>query len=168
MANLLTAGEAAAVLRVESTDAEMLNLLPLVGDYIKDATGFDWGSLETIPEKAKAAARMLLVMWFEDPGQAGGFAGMPPFGLVSVLAQLEAMGLRYKTFGGRNGAGLVALPGAVEGDTVASVVGLVGVTGDQGAKFEGFICEEGYIRQISAENLDECYFRVELVPLGCL
>jgi hypothetical protein len=166
MANLLTAGEGAAVLRVETTHADMLNLLPLVDDYIKDATGFDWVSLGTIPEKAKAAARMLLVMWFEDPGQAGGLGGMPPFGLVSVLAQLEALALRYKTFGGGYGAGFVVLAGAKEGDTVASVEGLVGVTGDQSAKFESVISRDGYLRQISGENLDECYFRVCLVPLG--
>jgi hypothetical protein len=168
MANLLTAGEAAAVLRVDSSNADMLNLLPLIDDTIKDATGFDWASLTTVPDKAKAAARMLLVMWFEDPAQAGGTGVMPPFGLTSVLGQLETLALEYKTFEGGYGAGFLPLAGAHEGDSVASVDGLVGLTGDQGAKFESFISEEGFIKQISADSLDECYFRAHLVPLGRL
>lgn len=167
MANLLTASEAAAVLRVETTHADMLNLLPLIDDYVKDATGYDWASMTTIPAKAKAAARMLLVMWFEDPGQAGG-AGMPPFGLASVLTQLEAMALRYRTFEGASGAGYIALPGANVGDSVASVEGLVGVSGDQSGSFEASISVAGYVAQLSGSDLSGKFYRLELVPLGAL
>lgn len=41
MANILTASEASAVLRCETTDADMLALLPLVDAYIRNATGHD-------------------------------------------------------------------------------------------------------------------------------
>jgi hypothetical protein len=89
MTNILTAAEAAGALRVASTDANMLVLLPLVDDYIKDATGRDWTLDSTIQPKAKAAAIMLLVQWYENPAmQASGLADLT-HGLNAVLMQLE-------------------------------------------------------------------------------
>lgn len=86
---ILTALEGANVLRCEQTDPEMNNLLPLVDDYIKNATGRDWAADTTIDATAKSAARMLLVLWHENPGMVGNESSLN-FGLRSVLAQLEA------------------------------------------------------------------------------
>jgi len=98
MTYILSETEAATVLRTTETDSNMLDLLPLVDAYIKRATGRDWaGDLEIRPE-AKAAARMLLVRWHEDPGgmAAGGALG---FGLHAALTQLEAVALELETSG---------------------------------------------------------------------
>lgn len=98
MANILTIEEAANVLRTTETDETMLDLLPLVDGYIEQATGRDWAADTTIYPQAKAAARMLLVRWHEDPGgmAAGSALG---FGLGAALTQLEALALELKTLG---------------------------------------------------------------------
>lgn len=98
MANILTAQEAANVLRTSETDPAMLDLLPAVDTYIEHATGRDWTADTTIYPEAKAAARMLLVRWHEDPGgmAAGSALG---YGLGACLTQLEALALTLKTSG---------------------------------------------------------------------
>lgn len=164
MANILTASEGATVLRCEVTDADMLALLPLVDDYIKGATGHDWAADSTVNPKAKAAARMLLVMWHENPGMTG-IGSSLNFGLTAMLVQLEGLALRNMVFYGINGVGWIYLPGAHYGDRVESLVGIAGVTGDQSASFESVISVEGGIMQISASNLEDNAYRVNLVPL---
>lgn len=98
MANILTASEAATALRVDQSDRNMLDLLPMVDAYIKRATGRDWAADTTIYSEAKAAARMLLVRWHEDPGgmAAGSALG---FGLSAALTQLEALAITLETDG---------------------------------------------------------------------
>jgi hypothetical protein len=98
MANILTAAEAATVLRCDVADANMLQLLPSVDAYIDRATGRDWAVDAVIRPEAKSAARMLLVRWHEDPGgmAAGNALG---FGLSAVLVQLEALALLLETDG---------------------------------------------------------------------
>lgn len=93
MANILTAAEAATVLRCDQADADMLQLLPSVDAYLKNATGRDWAADTPIRPEAKSAARMLLVRWHEDPGgmAAGSALG---FGLSACLVQLEAVALQ--------------------------------------------------------------------------
>jgi hypothetical protein len=91
--NILTAAEAAAVLRTVDTDPAMLLLLPQIDAYIETATGRDWTLDDPIHETAKAAARMLLVRWFEDPGGMGQNQGLLPQGCSAVLGQLEAVAL---------------------------------------------------------------------------
>lgn len=93
MANILTAAEAAIVLRCETSDPDMLALLPLVDAYVKNATGRDWTQDSTIYPEAKSAARMLLVQWHENPGMVGGGQVPLHFGLTSALVQLEAIAL---------------------------------------------------------------------------
>lgn len=93
MANILTAVEAANVLRTSQTDADMLALLPLVDAYIKNATGRDWAADATIRPEAKSAARILLTMWHEAPGMIGQGLTSLPHGLEAVLSQLEALAL---------------------------------------------------------------------------
>lgn len=167
MANILTSTEGANVLRCEATDADMLALLPLVDTYLKNATGRDWTADSTIHPTAKAAARMLLVMWHEDPGRlsSGGSLG---FGLQAALTQLQALALQHRNFAGRSGAGPINLPGVTAGETVSSVTGLIGVTGNQASAFETVITVDGQIQQLSTADLSENWYRAYLVPLGGL
>lgn len=91
--NILTAAEAAAVLRTVETDPAMISLLPQIDAYIETATGRDWTDDDPIHEIAKAAARMLLVRWYEDPGGMGQAQGLLPQSCSAVLGQLEAIAL---------------------------------------------------------------------------
>ncbi len=93
MANILIASEAATVLRCATDDADMLALLPLVDDYIKNATGHDWAADETIHPTAKSAARMLLTIWHENPAMINLGMNSLGFGLTACLVQLEAIAL---------------------------------------------------------------------------
>ena len=151
MPNILTAAEAANFLRTETTDTAMLNLLPLVDSFIQRATGRDWTADTTINPIAKAAAGMLLVQWYDVPGQSGSQVTDSPlaFGLTNVLGQLEAQSLKYRSteFYGASSAGSVLIPGARVGDVVQKLVGVYGVSGDQSAKFEGVISVAGTIQQ---------------------
>jgi hypothetical protein len=155
--------EAAVVLRCESTDENMLALLPQVDAYIQQATGRDWTVDSPISPVAKSAARMLLVMWHENPGMIGNMSSLN-FGLTSALVQLESLALRYVTFEGLDGAGYIEIPNVVAGTTVSSVVGVVGVSGDQHTNFESVITEDGYIYQSSTSDLSSKWYRAYLVP----
>ena len=165
MTSILTAAEASQVLRTTSTDALMLSLLPSVDAYICQATGHDWAGDTQIREEAKAAARMLLVMWYENPAMVGSGISSLSSGLTAVLVQLEALALRYAEFEGINGAGGINLLGAHVGDTVSTLVGLIGAAGDQLAKFETVITVEGQIQQISTDDQSGKFYRAYLVPL---
>jgi hypothetical protein len=165
--NILTAAEAANVLRVETNNADMLALLPVIDDHIRNATGHDWTQDSAIQPGAKAAARMLLVQWFENPGMVGS-SEMPVFGLVAALSQLETIALRYKTFEGSSSAGAISVPGSRAGDTVGSLVGIVGASGDQSSNFEAVITVDDQIQQLSSSDLSAKYYRVYLVPLSTL
>jgi hypothetical protein len=76
---ILTAEEVANLLDYTSVDEVppkvMSMLVPAVGQFLCDATGKDWAKLTDtytqIDPTAKMAAGMLLVRWFENPGQAG-------------------------------------------------------------------------------------------------
>ncbi len=163
MANILTAAEAAVVLRCETSDALMLALLPSVDAYIRQATGHDWTADATIHPAAKSAARILVTLWHENPAQISQQSALP-WGLSAALAQLEALALRYRVFEGSPGAGWICLPGACEGDTVSELIGVVGISGDQSALFETTISESGFIKQLSSLNLDEKRFRALITP----
>ncbi len=163
MANILNAIEAATVLRCENTDPNMLALLPQVDAYIQQATGRDWTVDSPISQVAKGAARMLLVMWYENPGMVGNMSSLN-FGLASSLVQLESLALRYVTFEGLDGSGYIEIPNVVAGTTVSTVTGVVGATGDQHTLFEAVISEDGYIYQSSATNLSSKWYRAYLIP----
>lgn len=168
MANILTANEAAIVLRTTATDAAMLALLPLVDAYLKNASGHDWAADSAIRPEAKSAAQMLLTMWYENPAMtASGIASLS-FGLQAILIQLEAIAESYREFLGRNGAGGCVLTGARIGDTVQSVIGLIGVTGDQSASFETVITADNQIQQLSGTDLSSSWFRAFILPPGAL
>lgn len=93
MANILTAAEAATVLRCEASDQAMLDLLPQVDAYINNATGRDWTLDYSIRPEAKSAARILLVRAHEDPGAMAQPADAMSWGLQACLTQLEAIAL---------------------------------------------------------------------------
>lgn len=97
--HILTLTEAAAVLRVETNNTDMLALLPVVDEYIKRATGRDWAADAEIDNGAKAAARMLLVQWFENPAMLSSGIASLEFGLNAVLTQLEVKALQLETTG---------------------------------------------------------------------
>ena len=163
MANILTAAEAANVLRCLTTDALMLQLLPLVDDYIKTATGRDWTADSSIDPIAKAAAQILITLWHENPASIGN-EGMLPGGLSACLVQLAAKARYYYTFEGLDGAGYIALPDAREGDTVVSLIGRVGATGSQASKFESIISVDRYLQQTSSEDLSEKWYTAYIKP----
>ncbi len=96
MANILSASEAAHVLRCAEDDPAMLDVLPLVDAYINDATGWDWtvDYPESAEPQAKAAARILLVQWHEDPGRMNG-GGALGLGFNACITQLKALALEY-------------------------------------------------------------------------
>jgi hypothetical protein len=160
---ILTPYEAATVLRLEEDDPNMLDLLVQVDAYIKNATGRDWAADTPILPEAKAAARMLLVRWHEDPGgmEAGAALG---FGLSACLVQLEALALRYQVFFGRLGAGSCTLTRATRGDTVTSLIGLVGASSDCSDDFEEVITVCGEIQQLSTADLSAHIYRALLTP----
>ncbi len=153
MTNILTAAEAANFVRTTSDDAVLVQLLPLVDQYLLNASGHDWAVDATIHPTAKIAAGMVLVYWYDNPGALG----QSPEALTGQLVQLEAEALKYCkfTFEGLNGAGSIYLPGAREGAAVITLTGVYGLTGDQSAKFESAISEENQIVQTSSSTLDE-------------
>lgn len=161
--SILTVNEAANVLRCADDDAEMLALLPIVDRYLINATGYDWRLDTTIREEAKSAARMLLVMWHENPGMVGQSESLS-FGLAAALTQLEAIGLRYRKYVifGRASAGVVSLPGARIGDVVEKLTGVYLVSGDQSAAFETVITVDDCIQQSSGSDLSDAKFVVVL------
>jgi hypothetical protein len=165
MANILTASEAATVLRIEEDSQTLLDLLPAIDAYIKGATGHDWAADSPVIPEAKSAARILLVRWHEDPGA---LAGTLTLGQSAVLVQLESLAARYRTFAGLSGAGSIALPGAKVGDTVSSLVGKIGVSGDQSAMFETVISVDDAIQQISNADLSNYWYQAYLVPVSAL
>lgn len=143
---ILTAAEGANFVRTESTDAVMLQLLPLVDTYLLNASGHDWAADTTIHNTAKIAAGMLLVYWYDNPGAVG----VAPETVMGALVQLEGEALKYRkyAFEGLSSAGVIPLPGAHEGDLVKKLVGVYGgLSGDQSAKFESVISEEHQIVQ---------------------
>lgn len=164
---ILTIQEAATVLRCDTDDPNMLDLLPLVDKYIQDATGHDWAQDEPVYASAKAAARMLLVLWHENPGMISSGMTSLSWGLSAALSQLEARALLYHTFEGLSSAGYICLKGVGEGDQVSEVTGVSGATGDQAANFETVISQDGYIQQ-SGSGLDEKWFRALIIPVKSL
>jgi hypothetical protein len=168
VANILTPQEAANALRCDAADPEMVDLLPQVDSFIILATGHDWTTDSPIEPVAKSAARMLLVMWHENPAMlASGLISMG-FGLTAALTQLEAKARLFREFAGGYGAGPVELKGARMGDTVRALIGLIGLSGDQSASFESVITIDDQIQQLAPANLSAKWFRVTFKPVGDL
>ena len=92
--SILTSQEAADMLRLGSPDDyPQLNItLPFVDDFIKTATGRDWGSDNPIDPTAKMLASALVVRWFDDPGQLG-YITDNDIGVRSLIGQLHGKAL---------------------------------------------------------------------------
>lgn len=75
------------MLKLDSaSDYPQLNIiLPAIDDYLKTATGKDWGVDNVIDPTAKIVASVLLVRWFEDPGMIGKINDASLIGLVGQL-----------------------------------------------------------------------------------
>jgi len=154
--NVLSAVEASLMLRCDVDDQVMLQYLPLIDQYLLNATGHDWAADTVISDTAKAAAGMVLTSWYDNPGAVGN----APTSVLGLLVQLEAEALKYKKvfFTGMSGAGSIWMEAAREGAAVLSVTGVAGVSGDQRAKFESVISEDGLLAQTSGDDLSECQF----------
>lgn len=96
---ILTSAEAANALKIDEDDENMLDLLAMVDAYIEQATGRDWAQDDPIDGRAKAAARMLLTQWHENPAMyATGLTSLA-YGLSAVLTQLEALAVKLEKNG---------------------------------------------------------------------
>lgn len=162
---ILSRVEAALVLRVDVDNEQLFDLLALVDGYVKNATGVDWASVSPVPPVAKNAARMLLVMWYENPGGLAQGANALGFGLTQALLQLEAEARKYVTFEGLASSGYITVAGLVVGSQIVSVTGIVNVSGDYASSFATYIEHDGLIEQTSSSNLDEKWFRAYIKPL---
>lgn len=153
MTNILLPQEAANFIRTSADDAIMLQLLPLVDQFLLSATGHDWTADTPIHKTAVMAAGILITYWYDNPVAIG----QAPESLTAALSQLEAEALKYRKycFYGNNGAGGVALAGARIGDQVITLVGVYGASGDQSAKFEAVITVDNQIQQSDAGDLSE-------------
>lgn len=163
---ILSLQQAINVLRCEESDPRVKDLLPQVDAFLKRATGRDWAQDTVKNPLAVSAATMLMVMWFDIPGQMGSQITDSPlaFGLTNMLSQLEADALKYRKvqFAGLSGTGSIPMPDAHLGDDVISLVGVYGVSGDQSAKFESEISDEGMLAQTSADDLSDYLYVVVL------
>lgn len=163
MANVLTAAEAANFIRSTVDDAVMLQYLPLVDEYLKNASGHDWAADSTKHPAAKMAAGMLLTYWYDNPTAIG----HAPDGLTALMVQLEAEALKYRkyVFAGLHRAGTILLEGARKGDTVISITGVYGVSGSQLSAFASVLAEDHILEQTSANDLsDNLYVAVLKSP----
>lgn len=96
---ILTADEAKAALgyNLEEDMPRRVEfvLLPAIDRFLQGATGKDWGTLTetytTVDPVAKAAASVLLVRWFDDPGQIG---QANDAGILALIGQMEARALQ--------------------------------------------------------------------------
>lgn len=160
MTNLLTNAQAANFIRSSETDAVMLQLLPLVDEYLKNATGHDWASDTNKHNAAITAAGMLLIYWYDNPSMIG----QAPVAVRSTLVQLEAEALKYRKyeFAGINGAGSIFVSGVRQGDVVKKLIGTYGVSGDQSASFESIVSKNDLVQQTSSSDLSDNLYVVVL------
>jgi hypothetical protein len=89
MANILTVDEAARVLRIDPTDALLMDILPQVDAMIMQATGKDWALVSPVHPLAKRAAMCRIAIDYD-------LAAMNPSQLtaleksyVATVTQLE-------------------------------------------------------------------------------
>ncbi len=89
--SILAPSEAADLLDYESpTDMPgkvMSVFVPAVDEFLRVSTGRRWSDDETVDPLAKMVAGVLLVRWFEDPGQVGKISDTS---LVIFIGQLAA------------------------------------------------------------------------------
>jgi hypothetical protein len=151
MSTILTPTKAAIFLRSSATDTLLLELLPLVDEYLYNATGHDWAQDATLHPSAITAAGMLLLYWYDNPT----LIGQAPLTLRQTLVQLEAEALKFRQYGflGRVGAGGIAIVGLQQGDQVIRLIGTYGVSGSQAAQFESTVSQDDQLQQTGVGDL---------------
>jgi hypothetical protein len=165
--NILSTAEAAAILRCDENDPSMVIMLPWIDADIRRRTGRDWSADLVIHPLAKRLATLLLVKSHEDPGDLNPNQGTAiSAGILAATIQLQVEALYYHTFEGLTGPGSIEIRNAKRGDSVLSLYGRVGATGDQAAKFETVIQVDGYLQQIASEDLTLKFYTAHLVPPG--
>jgi hypothetical protein len=89
---ILTEQEAKNMLMLdpETTYPQLAIVLPAIDEYIKTATGFDWGTLTAeytaVDPVAKMAASILLSQWYFNPLEMG----KDNYAVVGFVGQLQA------------------------------------------------------------------------------
>ena len=63
-----------------------------------------------------------------------------------------------------DGAGSIGVPGAQIGDTVGTLIGVVGTSGSQAASFEGVITVADQLQAVATSDLSVKFYRAYLVP----
>lgn len=72
----------------EESPAERIDIiLPAIDDYIRSATGKDWGIDNPIDPTAKLLANVLLTKWFDHPDMIG---KADDIGTLTLIGQLHA------------------------------------------------------------------------------
>lgn len=153
MTNILTAAQAANFIRSTADDVVMLQLSPLVDEYLKNASGHDWTMDTTKHPTAIMAAGMLLTYWYDNPSAIG----QSPEALTALLVQLESEALKYRKyeFAGLSSAGAISIPGLRKGDVVITLTGVYGISGDQKSKFESIVSVDDQLQQTEAGDLSD-------------
>lgn len=92
----------------------------------------------------------------EFPGQPGTSSGRSSALMLDgfcIASNRMAVPFIVKAANGLNGAGGVAIANTQPGDTVVSVTGLSGASGDASSSFESTVSVAGQVQQTSASNL---------------
>jgi hypothetical protein len=87
--SILEENEIKSVLKIESVSnyPELIFLSNAVDEFIKTATGKDWGASSPVDPIAKMTASTLLARWFQDPSMMGKINDSV---LISLIGQLHA------------------------------------------------------------------------------
>jgi hypothetical protein len=96
--SILTLQEAADALRIidpNDLPPHINIVLPFVDDFIKTATGRDWGTDDPVDPTAKMLATALAVRWLDDPGQLG-YITDNDVGVKSLFGQLHGKALQLE------------------------------------------------------------------------
>jgi hypothetical protein len=107
-------------------------------------------------------ARMLLVMWHENPAMIGSESPLS-FGMNGCILQLKALAGQIKHFYGSNGKGSIALSGVCRGEIVESLIAIRGASGDWSAGFETTISTDGFIQQTESSDCSGILFRARIL-----
>lgn len=87
---ILTINEAADLLDYETPEdlpgKVMSVFVPAIDDFLLNATGKRWSEDERVDSLAKIVAGVMLVRWFEDPGQVGKTSDESLIILINQLA----------------------------------------------------------------------------------
>ena len=71
----------------EQVPPKAFSYVPAIEEYLAAATGKRWGEEEPVDPLAEVVARVILVRWFEDPGQVGKVSDQS---LITMIGMLKA------------------------------------------------------------------------------